>query len=87
MIRQPVQSSHIRSIGHDGTDLEVEFANGAVYRYSGVTPQQHADLIAAPSIGTHFRRHVHGEMPHQVVQPRTQERTVRGPRFEWGRRT
>ncbi len=60
MTRQPVQSSHIRSIGHDADSetLEVEFKNGAVHHYHGVSAEVHAALLKAESIGTHFHRTV-----------------------------
>lgn len=39
MVRQPVESSAIKSVGHDPDKLilEVEFKNGAVWQYSPVT--------------------------------------------------
>ena len=38
MIRQPVSSSNIRSIGYDSESntLEIEFHSGGVYQYFGV---------------------------------------------------
>lgn len=38
MIRQPVSSSNIRSIGYDSKSntLEIEFHSGGVYQYFGV---------------------------------------------------
>jgi hypothetical protein len=60
MNHQPVKSSHIRSIAHEGTTLEVEFLNGTKYQYVGVTPEEHGDLMSAESIGTHFAKHIRG---------------------------
>jgi len=56
MTRAPVTSSNIRSIGYDAEQrmLEVEFQNNAVYRYQGVTPEEHAELMSAESVGAHF---------------------------------
>lgn len=51
MNRSPVASSSIKSVGYDNGVLEVEYARGKVYRYEGITPELHAQLMAAPSIG------------------------------------
>lgn len=47
----PVESTAIRLIGFDGTHLEVEFRSGHTYRYAGVSAQEHAGLLDAPSVG------------------------------------
>ena len=60
MTRHSVNSSNIASVGHDpstGT-LEVEFKNGHVWRYTGVSIQDHNDLISAGSIGKHFHSRI-----------------------------
>jgi hypothetical protein len=58
--RKPVSSSQIRSIGHDPatSTLEVEFHAGGVYQYDNVTAAHHKALMDAPSIGSHFHRHI-----------------------------
>jgi hypothetical protein len=60
MTRTPVASRSIRSIGHEGSTLEVEFSSGAVYRYDGVTAAHVEDLLKAPSLGKHFATHIKG---------------------------
>jgi hypothetical protein len=70
MQRTPVASSSIASVGHDSerNELEIEFANGGVYRYAGVTADDHAKLMAAASIGKHFQQHIrHGGYAHTKV--------------------
>lgn len=49
-------SSQIQRIGWDGqTDtLVVEFINGQVYRYDGVTPMMFGKLASASSVGAMF---------------------------------
>ena len=44
MIRQPVTSSNLRTVGYDPITrtLEIEFQDGAVYQYDGVPPDVHA---------------------------------------------
>jgi hypothetical protein len=56
MIRQPVQSSNIASVGHDpGTNtLEVEFKSGKVYQYPEVNVDEYGAMMNASSIGSHF---------------------------------
>ncbi len=71
MIHQPVTSSHIKSIGYDPETktMEVAFVNGSSYAYDGVKPALHQALLAAPSVGKHFRANVHGKFKHAVLQP------------------
>jgi hypothetical protein len=49
----PVKSSAIASMGHDPATqtLEVTYHNKSTYRYSGVSPQEHLSILAAPSKG------------------------------------
>lgn len=56
MTRIPVKSSQLKSVGHDPetNKLHIEFKSGAVYEYDGVSAQDHAELMSAPSIGQHF---------------------------------
>jgi len=55
MNRVPVSSSSIKSVGHDGTAvMEVEFKNGAVYQYHGVSKDDYDAFVSAGSIGKHF---------------------------------
>lgn len=69
MIRQPVKSSQIKSVGYDGSRsiMEVEFSNGTVYRYHGVEAHQHHALVNAPSIGSHFHAQIRGKHKHEQV--------------------
>jgi len=60
VIRTPVQSSAIRSIGHDGSTLEVEMSSGQVYRYEGVERTHFEALLASPSIGKEFHARIKG---------------------------
>ncbi len=51
-------SSNIAKIGHDGATLTIEFKNGGIYDYEGVTPEQHKALVNADSVGSHFHHHI-----------------------------
>jgi hypothetical protein len=63
MLRVPVKSSNIKSIGYDAASrrLHVEFAGGAVHEYKDVSPERHSMLINAPSIGGHFHKHIRSQ--------------------------
>ena len=58
--RVPVSSSALRSVGYDEDRgiLEIEFDNGAVYRYYDVPPEVHRGLMSADSHGRYFHRHI-----------------------------
>lgn len=60
MIRQPVSSSNIHSIGYDpeSRTLEIEFHGGGVYQYLGVPESVHNGLMRASSHGSYFHRHI-----------------------------
>lgn len=58
MDRQQVESQCLRSVGHQGTTLELEFHSGSVYRYLDVPPEIHRSLLAAPSLGRFFHREI-----------------------------
>ena len=51
MERKRVSSSKIRAVGYDPRTqvLEVEFADGKVMAYAGVSPEVHRRFMSAPS--------------------------------------
>lgn len=51
MRRRYVKSASVRSVGYEGTTLEIEFVSGAVYQYFEVPQPTYAGLLAAESIG------------------------------------
>jgi hypothetical protein len=63
MTRKPVQSSNLKSVGYEPKTktLEVEFQNGGVFRYPGVTAARHAALVAARSPGGYFHQHIRSQ--------------------------
>jgi hypothetical protein len=61
MTRLPVKSSHILSIGHEGDVMEVEYASGQVYRYTGVGDDAFNSMMAGESIGRGLRQAIHQE--------------------------
>jgi hypothetical protein len=60
MERAPVDSTCLRSVGHDAGRrvLEVEFVGGTVYHYFGVPSAVVARLLAAPSLGRYFNHEI-----------------------------
>lgn len=52
MNRQNVSSSRIRSVGWEPNVLEVEFHDGAVYQYYGVTQSEYSNFMNSPSLGS-----------------------------------
>lgn len=58
-------STLIQALGYDfGTaTLGVQFQNGNVYHYTGVTSAVYAGLIAAKSLGVHFGQFIRPHYP------------------------
>lgn len=69
MQRHSVTSTSITSVGYDPATqvLEVEFHTGRRYWYRGVTPDEHARLMAAPSIGAYVAHHIKPRYPATEV--------------------
>lgn len=57
MERKRITASNIRSVGYEARSrvLEVEFTNGGITQYSGVSDEVYRRLINAPSPGSYFR--------------------------------
>lgn len=60
MMRTPVSSSNIRSIGYDENSkiLEIEFNNGSVYQYYNVPAEVYNGLMSAPSHGRYLDTYI-----------------------------
>ena len=63
MERAPVKSSNIKAIGYDAATqtLEVEFHGGAVWLYSGISAEVHAEIAKAESVGRWFNARIKGK--------------------------
>jgi len=70
--RQPVHSHALAAVGYSKRlhALEVEFVNGAIYRYSNVPPEIYRDLLGAPSKAQFYDANVRGHFPSVHVKPR-----------------
>lgn len=60
MERKKVNSGTIRSVGYDERNrlLEMEFSNGSIVQYAGVSAEAHRRLVNAPSIVSYFRDNI-----------------------------
>jgi len=67
--RVPVQSRAIASVGYDRATnvLELELAEGEVYRYFAVPRRVHQELLSADSIGRYFLREIRDRYGYQRV--------------------
>lgn len=69
MIRDPVVSSNIASIGYDrdSETLEVEFSNGSTYQYYNVPSALNEKLMAAASKGQFLNVYIKNGYPYSRV--------------------
>jgi hypothetical protein len=63
-----VESSSLANVSYDDQRaiLQVEFRDGAVYQYAGVSLQTFQDLLQASSKGAYFNRHIRGLFPYST---------------------
>ena len=68
--RTPVQSTSIASVGYDEREhvLEIEFRNGGIYHYSGVTKEFFSQFMSANSKGRFFVLKIRGKFPFARVK-------------------
>ena len=61
--REPIASSAISAVGYSKRlhALEIEFRNGAIYRYLNVPPSVHGALISAPSKTRFYDENIRGK--------------------------
>lgn len=60
MLRKPVDSTTMRSVGYEAPSriLEIEFDSGAVYQYLGVPARIYQQLLRAESKGRYFNSEI-----------------------------
>ena len=73
--REAVASKGIASIGYSKRQhiLEIEFVNGAVYRYLQVSPSVYREMMSAESKARYYDNHIKGNYPSVRVRPRVKE--------------
>jgi hypothetical protein len=69
MMREPVASTNILSLGYDSASetLEVEFSSGSVYQYYNVSAALHDQLMTAPSKGQFINAYIKNAHPYSRV--------------------
>lgn len=74
--RQPVQSSAIAKIGYSKRRhiLEIEFVNGAVYRYLDVPVNVYRDLMSAESKARFYDSNIKGHYRSVLIRSQQKER-------------
>lgn len=70
--RVPIESTALAAVGYSKRlrALEIEFRNGAIYRYLGVSPPIHTALMNAPSKARFYHEHIRGKYRSLHVRPR-----------------
>lgn len=68
----PIKSSMIAAAGYDAERqaMRVQFKNGQVFEYAGVTAEQHQGAINADSFGAYFARYI---KPEHDAKPITKD--------------
>lgn len=69
MQRISVSSSNIAAIGYDpdSNTLEIEFNDGSIYQYFGVSALVYQELMDAPSHGKYFAQNIKNDYEYQKV--------------------
>lgn len=69
MERKRINANKIRAVGYDPKSqaLEVEFSNGTVYVYSGVSQEVYRRLMNAPTPGSFFEERIADEFSSRRV--------------------
>ena len=69
MLRQPVRSSNLKSVGYDEPQkiLEIEFISSGIYQYSNVPREMYNNLMNAPSKGKFFAQYIKDRFPTKKV--------------------
>jgi YD repeat-containing protein len=70
MERKRLNSSKIRSVGYDAKAqlLEIEFSDGKVVQYRGVSPEVHRQFMAAPSATSFFEDKIDESFPSSRIK-------------------
>lgn len=78
MVRQPLASTAISSAGYDPQtqQLELEFRNGRIYRYSEVPAGVFDFLLRTSSKGGYVNRMIDGKYRHEDITPAPPEQDL-----------
>ena len=72
--RMPIESTALASVGYSKKlqALEIEFRNGAIYRYLGVDPDVYDALLKAPSKARFYDQNIRHKYRSLHVRRRTE---------------
>ena len=72
--RQPVNSTALAAVGYSRSlrALEIEFRNGAIYRYLEVAPSVYLDLMRSASKARYYDEHIRRKYRSLHVRPRAE---------------
>ena len=75
MARQRVESTALRSVGYSKRRhiLEIEFVNGAIYRYYDIAPSVYRELLAADSKARYYDFNIRRKYLSARVKPRVSD--------------
>lgn len=75
MTRVAVESTTLAFVSYslDRSQLELEFRDGAIYRFFAVPPQCFDQLLASGSKGAYFNRYIRNRFRYQQVRPPAQQ--------------
>src|SRR5437879_11980932 len=70
MERKRINSSKIRAVGYDpkSQGLEIEFSDGRLIQYRGVSPEGHRQFMAAPSATSFFEDKIDESSPSSRIR-------------------
>jgi hypothetical protein len=65
-----VNSTLLAGVGYDAGELllQLEFRDGAIYRYFAVPAAIHQSLLAADSKGSYFNREIRGRFGYTLLR-------------------
>ncbi len=67
---QEVSSSNVAAVGYDSdsSTLRVQFTNGSVYDYDGVSEEEYDSLVTADSVGSYLNSNIKGIYAHTKIE-------------------
>jgi KTSC domain-containing protein len=70
MDRKRINASNIRGVGYDPGNqlLEIEFTNGSIVQYTGVSPEVHHRFMNSPSPGSFFQDQIDENFPSKRIR-------------------
>jgi len=65
-VPEELRSSLLASATYDASQsiLQLQFRDGAIYRYFQVSPRCYQELLRADSHGTYFNQYIRGRCPY-----------------------